>query len=318
MSIVRRSAGLRWVLFAIVGISAGTLFVVINTGFGSSADNEPLVSEDQANYAVFATSLPEELSFAAEEVPLQFFDVRESLDRELISNTYFHSQTIRYIKLSSRYFPVIEPILDSFDIPNDFKYLAIAESGLENVVSPAGATGFWQIAKGTGLDYGLEINNEVDERYHLEKSTEAACDYLRESYEKYGNWTMAAASYNAGRRGMDRQITRQKEQSYYDLLLNDETARYLYRVLAFKLILEDPSAYGFKLSNRDLYQEIPYKLVEVTGGVPDFADFAKEHDTNYKMLKRLNPWLRDNKLTNSKGHTYQIKIPVDRQLDGEL
>lgn len=307
-----------WILPVILVFTAIMMFAVMKEGFGSSPESDPIISDEQSNYAVFSINMPSELQFAGEEVPLQFFDVRESLDRELLSNTYFHSQSIRYIKLANRYFPVIEPILKELGVPDDFKYLAIAESGLSNVVSPAGATGFWQIARGTASDYGLEVNNEVDERYHLEKSTHVACRYLLESFEKYGNWTMAAASYNAGRRGMDRQIEKQNQNNYYDLLLNEETARYIFRVLAFKLILEDPSAYGFKISNMDLYYEIPYELVEISEGVMNFADFAVTHNTNYKMLKMLNPWLREKSLTNSKAKTYQIKIPVDREFTGNL
>jgi len=314
----RMRSKLSWALPLIMIFVAVTMVAMMKDGFGSSAESEPVVADDKSNYAVFPVTIPAELSFAGEEVPLQYFDVREALDRELVSNTYFHSQSIRHIKLSKRYFPQIEPILEEHGIPDDFKYLAIAESGLTNAVSPAGATGFWQLAKGTAMDYGLEVNTEVDERYHLEKSTQVACKYLQESYEKYGNWTMSAASYNAGRRGMDRQIEKQKQDNYYDLLLNEETSRYVFRVLAFKLILEDPSAYGFKLSTMDLYKEIPYEIVEISTGVPDFADFAAEHNTNYKMLKMLNPWLRERKLTNSKAKTYQVKIPLDRELTGNL
>lgn len=283
-----------------------------NTGFGSTTDNDPIEPKSKDYYAIFPVELPEQLDFAGEVVPLDYFDVRESLDRELLSNTFFHSQTIRLIKLSNRYFPEIENILNEQGVPDDFKYLAIAESGLENVVSPAGAVGFWQLKKGTGTDYGLEINNEVDERYHLRKSTLAACKYLKESYDKYGNWTMAAASYNIGRRGIDQQIDRQKQQDYYDLLLNDETARYLFRMMAIKLIIENPIQYGFHLSNKDLYHPIHYDTVEVRGPVPNFADFASEHHSTYKMLKFMNPWLRENYLTNSHGKTYEIKVPLER------
>jgi hypothetical protein len=300
----------------IVPLFAVTILVSIiaidKNSYGSATEPGKIEPDEKANYAVFATDIPEELTFAGEDVPLQFFDVREALDRELVSNTYFHSQSIRNIKLANRFFPVIEPILKDNNIPDDFKYLVIAESGMENVVSPAGAVGFWQITKGTGIDYGLEINDEVDERYHLEKATLVACKYLQESYLKYGNWTMAAASYNAGRRGMDREIDRQYESSYYDLLLNEETSRYIFRILAFKLIIDNPSEYGFHLSNQDLYPQLNYEIVEVSEAVSDFATWASEHNTNYKMLKYLNPWLRENKLTNSQGKTYQIRIILER------
>ncbi len=304
----------RWMLPLIATVVLILAFVIDKEGFGSVVQPETLVPEEKANYAVFSTEIPDSVFFAGERVPVQYFDVKEALDKELVSNTFFHSQSIRYIKLANRYFPEIEAILQEEGIPEDFKYLVLAESGLENVVSPAGATGFWQIAVGTGEDYGLEINSEVDERYNLEKSTVVACRYLKESYDKYGNWTMAAASYNAGRRGIDRQVERQKQDNYYDLLLNEETSRYVYRILAFKLILENPSEYGFKLSNKDLYQPVPYKLVEVSGPVVNFADFASEQGTNYKLLKYMNPWLRENSLTNARGKTYEIKIPLERSV----
>lgn len=291
------------ILSLIAAILVGTV------GFGGQQNNEVIVPVSKDNYAIFPVDLPDTLEFAGERVPIEQFDVAEALDRELLSNVYFHSQTIRLIKLANRYFPVMEPILKEQNIPDDFKYLAVAESGLANVVSSAQAVGFWQIRKGTAGEYGLEVNSEVDERYHLEKSTVAACKYLHESFEKYANWTTAAASYNIGRRGIDREMARQKNENYYDLLLNEETARYLFRILALKLIIEDPAEYGFQLSKKDLYPTVPYTTVEIDYPVADFADFAFEHETNYKMLKYLNPWLRDNKLANKGGKTYTIKIP---------
>jgi hypothetical protein len=279
-----------------------------STGYSGSAEDDGEV-EEKTSYTVYGVEIPDKVSFAGEPVPLDLFDVRESLDRELLSNTYFHSQTIRLIKLANRYFPQIEPVLKRNLIPDDFKYLALAESGLTQAVSPASAVGFWQLMKGTAQEYGLEVSSEVDERYHVVKSTEVACRYLIDSYQKYGNWTMTAASYNAGRRGMDRQIERQKKDNYYDLLLNEETARYLYRVVAFKLIFEDPSSFGFTLSKKDVYPEIPVHVVEMDSAVSDFADFAAYHGTNYKILKYLNPWLRDNKLSNPSRRTYEILIP---------
>jgi hypothetical protein len=284
---------------------------IAEAGTNSPLDGKGIRPPGQEQYSVFGVEIPSDAAFAGEPMPLDLFDVREALDRELLSNTYFHSQTIRLIKLSNRYFPMIEPILKEYGLPDDFKYLAVAESGLEQVVSPAKAVGFWQLLRGTAAEYGLEVNDEVDERYDIEKSTGVACQYMLESYEKYGNWTMTAASYNAGRRGVDRQIERQKTENYYDLLLNDETERYLFRLMAFKLIFEDPDSYGITLSENELYSPIPYEVVEVSGPVEDFADFAAEHHTNYKILKYLNPWLRDNRLTNSAGKTYAIKIPEE-------
>ena len=301
----------RVLVYLFIGLLASTaiLAVVLAAPGYTGSEAGSIKSENKESYMVYGVEVPEQVTFAGEPVPLDLFDVRESLDRELLSNTYFHSQTIRLIKLANRYFPQIEPVLKKNLVPDDFKYLAVAESGLSQVVSPANAVGFWQLLKGTALDYGLVVNSEVDERYHVGKSTEVACRYLIDSFEKYGNWTMTAASYNAGRRGVDRQIERQKKENYYDLLLNEETARYLYRVIAFKLIFEDPAAYGFTLSDKDMYPEIPVYSVEVDSAITDFADFAEEFGTNYKILKYLNPWLRDNKLLNSPQRTYEILLP---------
>jgi hypothetical protein len=254
--------------------------------------------------------IPDKLFFAGEEVPLWHFDIRESLDRELMVNCYFHSQTLLYIKLAPRYFKIIEPILEQDTIPDDFKYLALAESGFDpKAVSPAGAVGIWQFMKSSAKEYGLEINDEIDERYHIEKATKAACKYLKESYAKYGNWTTVAASYNVGRKGIDRQVEIQKETHYYNLLLPQETMRYVFRILALKVILESPEQYGFNVPNHEKYPSISYKTVEVDSSVTSFADFAHHFGTNYKLLKMLNPWLREPNLKNADGKTYEIKIP---------
>ncbi len=290
--------------------TAGVAVVLLaKTAYSGGLDNETLKPGEGEAYVVNGVEIPKRLTFAGEPVPLDLFDVREALDRELLSNTYFHSQTIRLIKMANRYFPEIEEVLRENLVPDDFKYLAVAESGLTQAVSPAKAVGFWQLLKGTAMEYGLEVNLEVDERYHVSKSTEVACRYLIESYRKYGNWTMTAASYNAGRKGVDRQIERQKKENYYDLLLNEETARYLYRVLAFKLIFEDPEAYGFELEEHELYPEIPVYTVEIDSAVADFADFARDYGTNYKILKYLNPWLRDSQLSNPGRKRYEIILP---------
>ncbi|MBN1159287.1 MAG: lytic transglycosylase domain-containing protein [Bacteroidales bacterium] len=258
-------------------------------------------------------AIPDRLDFSEENVPLQNYDVRESLDRELLVNGYFHSRTIYLLKKSKRYFAVIEPVLRKYNIPEDFKYLAMAESDLENVVSPANATGVWQILENTAREYGLEVNSYVDERYDLEKSTEAACKYILESYEKYGSWTMAAASYNLGRNNLDSQIERQKTGNYYDLLLNDETARYMYRVLAQKLVTEDPEAFGFFIEDEEYYPVIKTYTIKVDDTVDNLADFAALHSINYKILKQLNPWLRQNSLPNSSRRIYSIAIPESGQ-----
>lgn len=299
-----------FLLMMVFVVISGLAVFIANKGY--SADSEdPKIEGGKEAYMVQGVPIPDKVTFAGEPLPLDLFDVKEALDRELLSNTYFHSQTIRLIKLANRYFPQIEPVLKKNLVPDDFKYLAVAESGLTQAVSPAKAVGFWQLLKGTALDYGLVINSEIDERYHVAKSTEVACQYIVDSFKKYGNWTLTAASYNVGRRGVDRQIERQKKENYYDLLLNEETARYLYRVVAFKMIFEDPAAYGFNLTEDDLYPEIPVYTVEVDSTIADFADFAADHQTNYKILKYLNPWLRDKQLSNSARKKYEILLPEE-------
>lgn len=289
-------------------VNAG-LFVVLITGSANS--DEPAVPTTEAPAKFMSIAIPDSVTFAGEPMPLQRFDVKESLDREMLVNSYFHSQTLRLIKLAPRYFSIIEPILEEKGIPDDFKYLAVAESGLNpSAVSPARAIGFWQFLQGTARDYGLEVNNEVDERYHVEKSTYAACDYLLDAHEKYGSWTLVAASFNAGMRGIDRQLERQKADDYYNLLLVTETSRYVFRIAALKLIMENPAAYNLIVPEHEKYPIIPTKEIEVAGPVLDFADFAHAHDINYKLLKDFNPWLRQAYLTNNSGKTYTIKIPI--------
>lgn len=271
--------------------------------------SEKSKSQLQNNYQIVSLSPPKELKFAGEEIPLKEPVVYERLDRELHANTYFHSNTILYFKRANRWFPVIEKILEKNQIPDDFKYLALIESGLQNVVSPAGATGYWQFLEETGKEYGLTINNEVDERYHVEKSTEAACKYLKDAYEKYGNWTLVAASYNVGMARISSELERQKTDNYYDLLLNHETARYVFRIAAVKQIMENPERYGFNINSKDLYPPLSYKTMEISEGVEDFADFAKNHKISYKVLKYFNPWLRQSHLKNPASKTYLIKLP---------
>ena len=278
-----------------------------------SAPSLPLEEEqnevEDSGSAYFLPSVPEEITFAGEKVPVHHFDVYESLDREMLVNSHLHSQTFRLLKLAPRYFSVIDPILKANNIPSDFKYVAVAESGLNpRAVSSAGAIGIWQFMKGTAIQYGLEISASVDERYHLEKATRAACKYLKDSYAKYGNWTMVAASYNAGIAGMNRYISAQNENSYYDLLLGEETGRYIYRILALKMIMEDPESYGFRVEEKyPLYKTTSFK-VDTT--ITDLAVFAKMHDTNYKVLATLNPWLRGKDLNVAKGKSYTILLPA--------
>jgi hypothetical protein len=290
-------------------------FCVITGGlFFSSrpAVNNRMVETSAGPQEIFftAVALPDKLNFANEDVPLENFDVRESLDREMLIVANFHSQELLYLKKTNRYFSIIEPILKKNDIPDDFKYLALAESGfLDKIVSPAGAVGIWQFMKDAAIQYGLEVNEEVDERYHIEKATEAACKYLRHSFEQYKSWTMVAASYNAGITGMNRQINVQDSRNYYDLLLNEETSRYLFRILSLKLVIGDPVKYGFKISEEEKYPIIPFKEVKVPGSVKSFTEFARANNINYKLFKQFNPWLRQPDLKNLKGKIYTVKIP---------
>jgi hypothetical protein len=286
-----------------------------SSGSGSNRAGE--MWKDSLRHMTASPFIPEKIDFAGEALPLELFDVRESFERELIVNMNFHSNTLQYLKRITRFFPVIEPILKKNGIPDDFKYLSLIESDFMNKTSPKGATGFWQFMKGAAVDYGLEVNSEVDERYDIEKSTVAACKYLNEAYQIFGNWTMAAASYNMGKAGLSKQIKRQKNDCYYDLLLNDETMRYIYRITAVKQILNNPEKYGFSIREDEKYLPIPCKEVEVKTAVADWADFAFKHQTNYKILKLLNPWLRDIKLTNSAKKTYQVKIP-EKGFRGDL
>lgn len=264
--------------------------------------------------AASSLKIPDTLYFAGEWVPTHKIDTRESLDRELLVNTYWHSQTIYLLKKANRYFEIIEPILEKYNLPNDFKYIPVVEGGLSNTISPASAVGFWQFVEGTAGDYDLEINDEVDERYHIAKSTEAACKFLLESYEKFGNWTLVAASYNIGRRGISRQMDIQKQNNYYNLLLGSETERYVFRLIAFKLIFENPKSYGFDIHPDDLYPHIETDTVMVDSTVNSWADFAINQGINYKTLKIFNPWLRKPYLTNKYKKSYIIEIPKDSLL----
>lgn len=268
------------------------------------------VSFDQIDHLIHDIELPDSMTFCGEEVPLDLFYVRERLERELIINTYRHSTTLLTLKRTTRWFPVMEPIMEQYGLPEDFKYLAMVESELTNAVSPAKAVGIWQLLESTGKEYGLEINREVDMRYNVEKETVAACKYLKDSYRRFGNWTLATASYNCGCGRISRTIDEQRTDSYYDMRLPEETQRYVFRILAMKLITENPEKYGYQISDNGWYQPYETKSVTVTESIPDLVQFAYEHGTNLKMLKYFNPWLRSNSLTISVGNSYEIKIPT--------
>ncbi len=300
-------------LAAVVVVICGLFIQAIQSPEVASQTTETATKVEQQSsqtLRVEALDIPNVMTFAGERVPLQDTDVRERLDREIHVNTYWHSNMLLMIKKANRFFSEIEPLLKKYNLPDDFKYLAVAESGLDNVTSHAGASGFWQFMKATGKEYGLEINNYVDERFNLELATKVAAQYLINSKELFGSWTNAAAAYNAGNAGITKQMKRQDATDYYSLLLNSETGRYVFRILAFKEILSNPEKYGFYVDQQDLYQVIPTKTIIIDTPVEDFAKFAKQQGINYKILKIHNPWLRDTYLKNASGKAYSIKIPI--------
>ena len=266
----------------------------------------------RADYRVYAPSIPDSLTFCGERVPLNLYYVREGLDRELVSNMYYQSSTLFNIKRATRVFPTIERILKEEGVPQDMKYLCVIESGLQCVTSPAGAQGYWQFMKATGQKYGLEVNDEVDMRNDLEASTRAACRYLKDLKRRFGGWTEAAAAYNCGEGGLNKRLAAQRQVSYYELLLNQETQRYLYRILALKLIMQHPQDYGFYVRHCDTYPEVPCEVVELSGTDVDLVDFAISHGTTYKVLRMQNPWLTSSTLKNKAGKTYKVRIPTKK------
>ncbi|AUC81011.1 lytic transglycosylase domain-containing protein [Lacinutrix sp. Bg11-31] len=294
------------VLAGIGLLCLGALFI---NAYQEAPTDENLEKKIINDYNVYALQVPDYLDFAGERMPLHNPDILERMDKELLVNTYWQSNGLLMFKRAQKYFPIIEPILAKNGIPDDFKYLAVIESGLTNAKSPAGASGFWQIMKATGRENGLEVNANVDERYNLEMATQVACDYLKKSKERLGSWTNAAAAYNAGNYGVSKRLDAQKVESYYDLLLGQETGRYVFRIIALKEILSNPTKYGFNFRQKDLYTNIPTYKVSVDTAVTDFAQFAKDMGINYKILKIHNPWLRENKLNNASKKQYFIDIP---------
>jgi hypothetical protein len=274
-------------------------------------DNPPL-GEFPSHSIAKSLAIPDSLSFAGEAVPLHIPDVIERLDRELHINTYWHNNTIFLMKHANRWLPQMEPILKEYGIPDDFKYLTAIEGSFRNDKSPAGAVGFWQMKKETAKEYGLEVTKEVDERYDPLKSTVAACKYINRAYKKFGNWTNSAASYNRGMGGLSRALSHQNDSSYYNLMLNEETSRYVFRILAIKEIIENPKRYNFNIEQDHLYTAEKVRYVEITTSVDDLVQWSIDQGINYKLLKRHNPWLRKDKLTVKKGKSYQIAIPVDQ------
>lgn len=302
----RVAASIAVICIALVFINAGSSVVADELNDESTISTDSNTSEF---YKIKALKIPDNLNFAGEPVEMDKTDVRERIDRELLVNTYWQSNALLWFKRTNKYFPIIEPILKEKGVPDDFKYLAVIESDLRNVTSPVGAKGFWQIMKSAGRERGLEINANVDERYHLEKSTRAACDYILKAKERLGSWTLAAAAYHSGNYGIDKRLKEQMVDSYYDVLAGENTERYVPRIVAAKEILTHPEKYGFEFDEEDLYTMPPTYEVEVDTVITNIAAFAKKHNTNYKELKMYNPWLRENKLNNKTRRLYKIKIP---------
>ena len=298
-------------LLTIILVSSLLTFATKKDGLINTNKIIDSLKNTSETYQIKALKIPDNLNFAGEPVPIEKADIKERIDRELLVNTYWQSNGLLLFKRVHKYFPIIEPILEKNGIPNDFKYLAVIESGLQNVTSPAGAKGFWQIMKGTAKENGLEVNSNVDERYHIEKATLVACNYLKAAKERFGTWTLAAAAYNAGNAGINRKIKTQMVDNYYDLLLGEETQRYVPRMVALKEILSNPKKYGFIFDNEDLYKPIPTKIIQVDSVITNIARFSKKLGINYKILKLHNPWLRENKLNNKTKKVYQIKIPEE-------
>lgn len=287
------------------------LSILITSCTGSRNENIPTQSESIIKTKRFKLpALPESIHFCGVDYPLDNFDVRERLDKEIIVNTFYHSSTIQIIKRANRYFSGIEKVLSENNVPDDMKYLCVIESALTQAVSRSGAKGFWQFMPATGKEYGLIINREVDERLNIDKSTVAACEYLQDANERFNDWLLTAASYNRGVGGISRDLEMQQVKSYFDLHLNNETSRYVFRIFALKLILENPEAYGFYPDDLELYDPIRTNTVKVNSSIEDLIAWAKDHNSNYHMIKVLNPWLISDKLTVKKNQEYSIQLPI--------
>lgn len=285
--------------------------IMLSFVFYNATIKNDIEPKTHANYKIKAIKLPQNLNLAGERVPIEQEDIRERMDRELLVNTYWQSNGLLLIKRAHKYFPILEPLLKKHDLPDDFKFLALAESAFIDETSSAGAAGMWHFMKGTGKEFGLEINKNVDERYHIEKSTAVAAAYLKKAKERFGSWTLAAAAYNAGNYGISKRLEAQKVTSYYDAILPNETERYVFRIIALKEMISNPKKYGFVFDEEDLYILPKTREVEVDTAITNIARFAKSFGINYKELKIHNPWLRENKLNNKSRKLYHIKIPVD-------
>ena len=297
---------------SIIAIVLASVAIIGEIFIFASPDSEDVHRRAiMTDYRVYAPTIPDTLTLAGERVPLDVYYVREALDNELVVNMYRQSSTLLYFKRANRYFPIIEPILKRNNIPEDFKYLCVIESGLTNATSPAKAQGFWQFIKSTGQKYGLYVDDEIDMRNDIEASTEAACKFIRSLYNRYHSWAAAAAAYNCGENGLSRRMEAQGTHNYYDLRLNAETGRYVYRILAMKIIMQDPQHYGYFVRKCDLYPPIPTRTATLSGQNVDLYQYAKDHNTSYKMLRTLNPWLQTDNLKNKQNKSYTVKLPLD-------
>jgi len=270
--------------------------------------DKPEELQNSFEHMMMATHLPDQVDFCGEKVPMHLYWVKEGLDRELIVQYYQHSRTLLALKRSMRFFPIIEKILKEENLPDDLKYLCVAESNLENVVSPAKAAGFWQFMEGTGKNFGLEINDYVDERYHLEKATYAACQYLKKLKKQFGNWALAAAAYNMGESGLLKEVNEQKVDNYWELFLNQETSRYLSRCIAYKLLFENQELYNIRIPATEFYKPIAFNEIVVDKTIEDLRTYCTENKILYRQLKELNPWLRSTKLPVKAGSNYTLKV----------
>ena len=289
--------------------------VVCFLAFKSYQPNESLVSvqsDGALQYQWYVPNLPKAIDFAGEPMPLHQFEVKERMQREFISNYYMHGSLINVLRLCTRYFPIIESRLQQNGIPDDFKYLCVAESALQQPTSPAGAVGFWQFMKATAQQYGLEVNDQVDERYHLIRATDAACAFFKAAYAKFGSWTAAAAAFNCGALGYNNQVTIQGTQDYYNLLLPEETNRYIFRIAAFKYLIKYHKQYGFMLNEQDYLKPLATQSLKIDTSIEDWASFAKERGISYKLLKLYNPWLRAKNLVLEEGKSYTIDLPIKK------
>lgn len=298
-----RQIKLKYIVFTVF------IMALFSLGYSKLSTSAFIDYNEPSSYRIQALNIPEEIEFAGESMQLTETDLKERMDKELLVNTYWQSNTILMLKRANKYFPQIEKILAEEGVPEDFKYLALIESGLENVTSSAGAKGFWQIMRTTGREYGLEVNSNVDERYNIDLATRVACKYLNKAKEKLGSWTLAAASYNRGMSGIRRIMEKQQADNYYDLLLGTETNRYVFRILAVKEIVEAPERYGFYVKEAQKYTPLRYTTVEVDTAITNIARFSKQMGVNYKIMKIYNPWLLQNHLNNKSRKLYHIALP---------